>query len=108
MDNTSTFEYLCYRFYGLFDPYKHKTAYDVDQDADIENQYEKVAIKTVVLSGNLFTNLLVWKVELIKVIGQMTKVYIREIMEYYNKSPVEEGESEGEMEYEVVPDKKND
>jgi hypothetical protein len=47
-------------------PYKHITIESVNDDADIENQYEKVSKKVVVGLGNVFVNILILKVDFIK------------------------------------------
>ena len=47
-------------------PYKHVTIESVNEDADIENQYEKGSKKVVVGLGNVFVNLLIMKVDFIK------------------------------------------
>ena len=101
----SILEKVCDSFYGLFVPYKNRTTHDVDLDVDIENQYERVAKKGVVLTGNVFTNLLVLKVDTLKAIGKLLRLYIKELLEYNNEPTILE---DVDSDFEVLPDKKND
>ena len=61
---------ICYDFFQSFPklllPYKHITIESVNNDADIENQYERVSKKGVVVLGNVFVNILILKVDFIK------------------------------------------
>ena len=61
---------ICRDFFQSFPklllPYKHITIESVNDDADIENQYEKVSKKIVVGLGNVFINILIMKVDFIK------------------------------------------
>ena len=52
--------------YSFINPYKHTTIESVNDDADIENQYEKISKKVVVGFGNILTNLLILKLDFIK------------------------------------------
>ena len=61
---------ICNDFFQSFPkllvPYKHITIESVNNDADIENQYERVSKKGVVVLGNVFVNILILKVDFIK------------------------------------------
>lgn len=79
---TSFFNICC----DLITPYKHITVESVKQDTDIENQYERITKIVVIGSSNVFVNLLMKKIELIKIFSKNSKIYIQYIIKkYYTK-----------------------
>jgi len=75
------------RLYDFVNPYKHITIESVNDDADIENQYEKMSKKIVVGLGNILVNLLILKIDFTrKIINNCLEKY----EEYMNKSDAED------------------
>ena len=68
-------------FSTFIKPYKHITIESVNEDADIENQYERVSKKGVVVLGNVFVNLLIMKVDFIKYLVENSVDQYRLFME---------------------------
>ena len=66
------------KLYNFINPYKHITIESVNDDADIENQYEKMSKKVVVGLGNIFVNLLILKID-------FTKKIVNDFIEKYNE-----------------------
>lgn len=66
------------KLYNFINPYKHITIESVNDDADIENQYEKISKKVVVGIGNILVNLLILKID-------FTKKIIIDCIKQYNK-----------------------
>lgn len=99
-------------FMSIVNPYKHTTIGSVYQDVDIENQYEKAYVAGIVGSGNIFVNLLVHKLQLLKYIGRNTIDYINEMMKPKEEVTIIENEdgssTDSSNDYEVVTDKKHD
>mgnify|MGYP001185054453 FL=1 len=68
-------------FSTFIQPYKHITIESVNDDADIENQYERASKKGVVVLGNVFVNLLILKVDFIKYLVENSVDQYRLFME---------------------------
>ena len=68
-------------FSTFINPYKHITIESVNEDADIENQYERASKKGVVVLGNIFVNLLIMKVDFIKYLVENSVDQYRLFME---------------------------
>lgn len=66
------------RLYNFVNPYKHITIESVNDDADIENQYEKMSKKVVVGLGNILVNLLILKID-------FTKKFINDCIQKYDE-----------------------
>lgn len=66
------------KLYNFINPYKHITIESVNDDADIENQYEKISKKVVVGLGNILVNLLILKID-------FTKRIVNDFIEKYNE-----------------------
>ena len=66
------------KLYNFINPYKHITIESVNDDADIENQYEKMSKKVVVGLGNILVNLLILKID-------FTKKIVNDFIEKYNE-----------------------
>lgn len=66
------------KLYNFINPYKHITIESVNDDADIENQYEKISKKMVVGLGNILVNLLILKID-------FTKKIIIDCIKQYNE-----------------------
>jgi len=66
------------KLYNFINPYKHITIESVNDDADIENQYEKISKKVVVGLGNILVNLLILKID-------FTKKIVNDFIEKYNE-----------------------
>lgn len=76
--------------YNFVNPYKHITIESVNDDADIENQYEKMSKKMVVGLGNIFVNLLILKIDFTKkIINDCIKKYNECIKESVNEDYVD-------------------
>lgn len=96
-------------------PYTHRTAADVYQDDDIENQYEKIYVTTAVVSGNVWVNTMIIGLELSKHAYIAFINYIAVLQQLYVNNGVtvvestnNDCDSASSDEYEVVNDKKND
>ena len=63
------------KLYNFINPYKHITIESVNDDADIENQYEKISKKVVV--GNILVNLLILKIDFTK---KLLTILLKNIM----------------------------
>lgn len=52
--------------FNSIQPYKHVTISSVNEDADIENQLERVVKSIVVCTGNIFVNFSILKIDAMK------------------------------------------
>lgn len=76
--------------YNFINPYKHITIESVNDDADIENQYEKMSKKMVVGLGNILVNLLILKIDFTKkIINDSIQKYNEYIKESINEDYVD-------------------
>jgi len=77
----SLYSDIATHFSTFIQPYKHITTESVNEDADIENQYERASKKGVVVLGNVFVNILIMKVDFIKYLVENSVDQYRLFME---------------------------